>query len=122
MQDNKGVQGLPCVLSDFLSGVALCAEGGLITSICFLTSTNESIIQRLDHSRPCLKVQELPYMCCVIFCYAAPCVLTEGADRSKNMHLLAPQSGALIISAYRDFQSQSLPLIAFKHLSLYTVF
>ena len=42
--------------------------------------------------------------------------------------LLAPQSGALGISAYRDFQSQSksqshpIPLIAFQHLSLYTVF
>ena len=33
--------------------------------------------------------------------------------------LLAPQSGALRISAYRDFQSHpTLPLIAFEHLSL----
>ena len=32
---------------------------------------------------------------------------------------LAPQSGALRISAYRDFQSHpTLPLIAFEHLSL----
>ena len=32
--------------------------------------------------------------------------------------LLAPQSGALRISAYRDFQSNPIPLIAFEHLSL----
>ena len=41
--------------------------------------------------------------------------------------LLAPQSGALRITPLRDFHPnpyliQSLPLIAFEHLSLYTVF
>ena len=37
------------------------------------------------------------------------------------MTFLAPQSGALKISAYRDFlpsQSHPIPLIAFEHLSL----
>ena len=38
---------------------------------------------------------------------------------SIHFRLLAPQSGALRISAYRDFHPYpTLPLIAFEHLSL----
>ena len=46
----------------------------------------------------------------------------------KKFYLLAPQSGALRINAFRDFQpipshpTHPIPLIAFEHLSLYTVF
>ena len=42
---------------------------------------------------------------------------------SPSFQLLAPQSGALRINAFRDFQpNPTHPLIAFEHLSLYTVF
>ena len=45
---------------------------------------------------------------------------SSSSDALHFFPLLAPQSGALRISAYRDFQSQShpVPLIAFEHLSL----
>ena len=54
-----------------------------------------------------------------IYIKTHPCIFPP---ISRLTGLLAPQSGALRISAYRDFQSQSLPLIAFEHLSLYTTF
>ena len=46
-----------------------------------------------------------------------------GLGELRVVRLLAPQSGALRISAYRDFhpiptQSHPNPLIAFEHLSL----
>ena len=48
--------------------------------------------------------------------------LVLGGHDSIHLHictLLAPQSGALRISAYRDFHPiPSIPLIAFEHLSL----
>ena len=46
-------------------------------------------------------------------------ILKSAVLPASPMPLLAPQSGALRISAYRDFLPiPSIPLIAFEHLSL----
>ena len=49
----------------------------------------------------------------------------ERVPKMSSLTLLAPQSGALRISAYRDFQSHPshpIPLIAFERLSFSIVF
>ena len=43
----------------------------------------------------------------------------EEQENSDENLLLALQSGALRIGAYRDFHPIPYPLIAFEHLSLY---
>ena len=61
----------------------------------------------------------------ILFCSALH--TSRHDDILQSVMLLAPQSGALRINAYRDFHpipSHPIPnpLIAFEHLSLYTVF
>ena len=47
------------------------------------------------------------------------CTFCDFKDSEKSRALLAPQSGAHRISAYRDFlPSHPIPLIAFEHISL----